>query len=201
MDKRRRKRILGRRAAWALAVGLAAGAVEPAAGGDLTAEMIKDAARIQAEIDRIGERGADRIAGPMRSVAFTERELNSWLAVLLEADRDDVLRELALKLFDDNRVEGRAFVDLSKASLPLGLKPRMNIFFAGQVIVRDGAAKIDLDKLFLEGQAIPVVLVDAIIAAAAAWGKSETGSINDWVALPPGFKDLRSHKGSLLLYY
>ena len=163
--------------------------------------MIKDAARIQAELDRIREIHADGIARPMRSVAFTERELNSWLAVLLEADRDDVLRELALKLFDDNRVEGRAFVDLSGASLPLGFKPRLNIFFAGQVIVRDAAAKIDLDKLFLEGQAIPVVLLDAIIAAAAAWGKSDAGSIKDWVALPPGLKDLRGRKGGLILYY
>jgi len=163
--------------------------------------MKKDAARIQAELDRIREQRADRISGPMRSVAFTERELNSWLAVLLEANRDDVLRELALKLFDDNRVEGKAFVDMSGASLPLGLKPRMNIFFAGQVIVRDGAAKIDIDKLFLEGQAIPIVLMDVIIAAAAAWGKSDAGSINDWVALPSGLKDLRSRKGSVILYY
>lgn len=184
-----------------MAVVLAAVVVEPAAGGDLTAEMIKDAARIQAELDRIQEIHAAGIARPMRSVAFTEGELNSWLAVLLEADRDDVLRELALKLFDDNRVEGRAFVDLSGASLPLGLKPRLNIFFSGKVIVRDAAAKIDLDKLFLEGQAIPVVLLDAIIAAAAAWGKSDAGSIMDWVALPPGLKDLRSRRGGLILYY
>ncbi|MCX6565560.1 MAG: hypothetical protein NTW38_03920 [Candidatus Aminicenantes bacterium] len=201
MDIQRRKRISGHRAAWALAVVLAAGPVGPAAGGELTAEMKKDASRIQAELDRIKKKYEDGITGPMRSVAFTERELNSWLAVLLESNRDDALRELVLKLFDDNRIEGKAFVDLSGASLPLGLKPRMNIFFAAQVTVVDGAAKIDINKLFLEGQVIPIVLLDTIIAAASALRKSDARSIKDWVALPPGLKDLRGRQGSVVLYY
>jgi hypothetical protein len=201
MDIQRRKRISGHRAAWTLAVVLVAGLAGPASGGQLTAEMKRDAARIQAELDRIKKNYEDGKTGSMRSVAFTERELNSWVAVLLETNRDNTLRELVLKLFDDNRIEGKAFIDLSGASLPLGLKPRMNIFFAGQVIVEDGAAKFDIQKLFLEGQVVRIVLLDTIIAVASALRKSEARSIKDWVDLPPGLKDLRGRQGKVILYY
>jgi len=202
VDILRRRRIAERRAARALAAVLAAVlSAGPAAGTDLTPGMITEAARIQAALDRIGAKADARAAAPMKNVSFTERELNSWLAVLLEMNRDNVLRELALKLLDDNRVEGMALVDLSGASLPLGLKPRLTVLFSGQVVVRDGAARIELDRLFLGEQAVPLVLLDAVIAAAAALGKGEAGSIRDWVALPAGIRDLRGYKGKLTLYY
>ncbi|HOF82987.1 MAG TPA: hypothetical protein PK207_07020 [Candidatus Aminicenantes bacterium] len=171
------------------------------AGIEITAEMRKDAARLQSALDLIERNRAARAALPMRSLAFSEKELNAWVAVLIESDRDGILRELALKLFEENRVEGKAFVDAGGVSLPFGLKPRLNIFFSGRVTVLDGAAKIALDKLFFEGQPVSVVLLDAVIAAAAAMNKSGASSINDWVALPPGLRNLRSREGVLLLYY
>jgi len=197
------KRASGRRVAGPAVVVLASLLFSPAraAAADLTAAMKKDAARIERELDRIKAQAGTPAPGPARSIVFSEQELNSWLACLLAADSKNALRELALKLFDDNEVEGKAFVDLSGASLPLGLKPRMNIFFAGRVIVHAGAARIELSKLFFEGQSIPVSLVDMVIAAAAKFGKSEAGSILDSVALPRGLRDLRSRKGQLILFY
>ena len=81
------------------------------AGIEITAEMRKDAARLQSALDLIERNRAARAALPMRSLAFSEKELNAWVAVLIESDRDGILRELALKLFEENRVEGKAFVD------------------------------------------------------------------------------------------
>ncbi len=163
--------------------------------------MRKDAARVQDLLDRIA---ADHTAGakhPPRTVTLTEAELNAWIAAVIEANREDVLRELVLKLFDRNRVEGKTFLDLGRLSLPLGLKPKATLYFAARVIVRDGAARIEFEKLYLEGQAIPIAVLDLIIAAASSLGKSDAGLIKDWVALPDGIKDLRSRPGLVDIVY
>jgi hypothetical protein len=170
-------------------------------GNPLTAAMRKDAARIQDQLDRIAAEHAAGLKHPPRTVTFTEKELNAWIAALIEANREDVLRELALKLFADNRVEGKAFIDLSRASLPLGLKPKMTLFFAARVIVREGAARIEFERLFLEGQVIPIAVLEVMIAVASGLGKSDAALIKDWVALPDGLKDLRSRPGLVEITY
>ena len=170
-------------------------------GIPMTAAMRKDAARIQDQLDRIAAEHEAGRTHPPRTVTFTENELNAWIAGLIEANSEDVLRELVLKLFADNRVEGKAFIDLSRASLPLGLKPKMTLFFAARVIAREGAARIEFDKLFLEGQVIPIAVLDLMIAVASGLGKSDAASIKDWVALPDGIKDLRSRPGLVEITY
>ena len=179
----------------------AVGLLAVAAGAQLAPSVLRDALKVQKELDRIEAEGLRGRTGPVKSAVFTEAELNAWVARRIEEQNEDVLRELVLKLFAGSRVEGKAFIDLSKADLPLGLKPRMNLFFSGRVIVRDGAAKVEFDRLFIEGQQVPIVLLDLIIAASAALGKSDAGSIKDWVALPYGLKDLRGEPGRVRLYY
>lgn len=172
-----------------------------AASADTAKKDNQAAARIQRELDRIEALAVTPSAGPLRETSFSEGELNSWLAGMLAADPKNALRELDLKLYDDNRIEGKAFVDLSGASLPLNLKPKMNIYFAAQVIVGGGSARVEFSRIFLESQPIPVAMVDMVIAVAAQLGKSEAGSILDEVALPRGLKDLRSRNGRVILYY
>lgn len=184
-----------------LIAAVAVAAVGQDSRGPLTEARRKDAARIQAVLDRIAGEYEEGVRKPLRTVTFTEMELNAWIASVIEANREDVLRELVLKLFDENRIEGKAFIDLSRASLPLGLKPKMNLFFAARVIVRDGAARIEFDKMFLEGQVVPIVILDLMIAVASGLGKSDAATIKDWVALPYGLKDLRSRKGLVVIAY
>jgi hypothetical protein len=171
------------------------------AGAELTEAMKKDALKIQRELDRIEVGNLTGRKGAMKSVQFTEAELNAWLAYRIEDQKEDVLRELALKLFPDNRIEGKAFVDLSRARLPLGLKPKFNLYFAARVRVEAGAAKIEFERLFLDGQQVPIPLLDLMIAAAAGLGKSDAGAVKEWVPLPYGLKDLRSDAGRVRLYY
>jgi hypothetical protein len=184
-----------------LASAGAAAAGPQTPGIPMTAAMRKDAARIQDQLDRIAAEHEAGRTHPPRTVTFTENELNAWIAGMIEANSEDVLRELVLKLFADNRVEGKAFIDLSRASLPLGLKPKMTLFFAARVISREGAARIEFDKLFLEGQVIPIAVLDLMIAVASGLGKSDAASIKDWVALPDGIKDLRSRPGLVEITY
>lgn len=163
--------------------------------------MKDDAARLQQELDRIDALAGKPYSGPPRKSEFSERELNAWLADLVEADPKNALRGLALKLFDDNRIEGKAFVDLSGATLPLNFKPKMNIFFAAQVIVREGKARVEFSRIFLDSQPIPVAVVDMVIAIAAKFANSKAGSILDAVDLPRGLKDLQGRTGRVILYY
>ena len=172
-----------------------------AAAADLTKAMKQAAARLQQELARIAALSGTPSPGPLRKSVFSERELNAWLADLVEADPKNALRELALKLFDDNRIEGKALVDMSGATLPLGFKPKMNIYFAAQVIVCEGKARVEFSKIFLDSQPIPVAVGDMVSAIAAKGGNSKAGSILDAGALPRGLKDLQSRAGQVILYY
>jgi len=163
--------------------------------------MRRDALKVQKELDRIEADHFPGKTGPMKSIQITETELNAWMAYRLEEQKEDVLRELVLKLFADNRIEGKAFVDLSKAHLPLGLKPRMNLYFSARVIVQAGAAKVEFEKLFIEGQPVSMILLDLMITVSSELGKSDAGSIKDWIVLPYGLKDLRGEPGRVRLYY
>jgi len=195
MNTRRRK------AAGVVLAGLLCLQLSAAASADLTKEMKQDAARLQLELDRIDALAGTPYSGPLRKSVFSEQELNAWLADLVEADPKNALRGLAIKLFDGNRIEGKAFVDLSGATLPLSFKPKMNIYFAAQVIVSEGKARVEFSKIFLDSQPIPVAVVDMVIAIAAKFGHSKAGSILDAVALPRGLKDLQSRTGQVILYY
>jgi hypothetical protein len=170
-------------------------------GAELPASVKRDALKVQKELDRIEAENLRGKTGPVKSVMFTETELNAWVAYRLDEQKEDVLRELVLKLFADNRVEGKAFVDLSKSHLPLGLKPRMNLYFSGRVIVQAGAAKVEFEKLFIESQQVSMILLDLMIAISSGLGKSDAGSIKDWIILPYGLKDLRGEPGRVHLYY
>jgi hypothetical protein len=77
----------------------------------------------------------------------------------------------------------------------------MTLFFAARVIVREGAARIEFERLFLEGQVIPIAVLEVMIAVASGLGKSDAALIKDWVALPDGLKDLRSRPGLVEITY
>jgi hypothetical protein len=81
-----------------------------------------------------------------RSVEVTESEFNSYVAYRIEVEKEDVLKELRVKFFEGNRIEGKIVVDLRKQKLPKFLKPQMTFFLGGQLEVKDGEAR--LKRLF-----------------------------------------------------
>jgi hypothetical protein len=189
----------GRRLAAALlAVALTApaavGAGAQAAAQDRAQNVLKALDRIQAE----------SLAAPSRVLRrsdFAESDFNAYIAYRLDEEKEDVLKELKLKLLGENRVEGMALVDLSGQRIPSFIKPRMSLYFEGLLIVQEGKARFDFRKLFLEGREIPLVVLDTLIDIAVRLGKTDAESIRKWVDLPYGIKDLKTRAGGISLYY
>jgi hypothetical protein len=77
----------------------------------------------------------------------------------------------------------------------------MNFYFEGVLVIQDGKGRFDFRKLFLEGQEVPVIVLDMIIDIAARLGKSDAASIRAWVDLPYGIKDLKTREGGISLFY
>jgi len=137
----------------------------------------------------------------LKKVAVTESELNSYIAYRIEVQKEEVMRELQLKLFPENRIEGRIVVNLEGQKLPKFLKPQMTFYFSGDVKVKDKKVKLDVKDLFLEGQRIQPMVLDLIIYIASKIENTEATSIDDWYELPYGIKNIVTEKGKATFYY
>jgi hypothetical protein len=188
---------LKRFAAWASAalvvpVGLSA---------QLAENVRRDALKVVRALEAIeAGHAAPSPAGAGR-MDFTEDEFNAYIAYRIESEKSDIMTDLRLKLFDQNRVEGKVVIDLRGQNLPSFLKPVMTLYFEGVVITDQGRAKLDFKKLFIEGQAIPVAVLDIVMSLAAKLSKSEPTSIHDWYLLPHGIRELRTQAGRLSVIY
>jgi len=132
---------------------------------------------------------------------FTEDEFNAYIACRIDAEKDPVMKELKLKLFDRNRIEGKIFIDLRGHKIPAVLKSTMNLYFEGVFATDRDRIRLDFHKLYLDGQRIPILVLDVIIYVAAKLGKADAGSIHDWYDLPPGVKDLKTTAGGVSVYF
>ena len=173
----------------------------PAPGAELQAAVRDQALKVLKALDRIQAESLASKAPGLRRSDFSEGECNAYVAYRIEEEKEDILKELKLKLFGENRVEGKAVVDLSRQNLPSFIKPKMNLFFEGLLVVREGRARLEFRKLFLEGQEVPLPLLDVIIDIAARMGKTDAANIRAWVDLPYGIKDLKTRAGGIALFY
>jgi hypothetical protein len=164
-------------------------------------DALQEAKRVVQALDRIHKESLARAGAPHEKMDFTESELNSYIAYRIASEKEEVMKELRLKLFEQNRIEGKIFIDLSGQKLPLMLKPQMNLYFEGNLEVQNGSIRLDFKKLFLEERQVPLMLLDMIIYVAAKLGKTDPTSINDWYELPFGIKDMRTSPGRVTIYY
>jgi len=175
-----------------------ASAARPA---QMTDFVRREGERIVRTLARIEDESLRRKAGSPRRQEFSESEFNSYIAYRIASEREEVMKELKLHLFAENRIEGQVLIDLSGQNLPAGLKPRMHLNFEALFRTENGRIKVDLQKLFLEGQVVPIPVFDALIAFAAKIGKSDPGSFNNWYELPYGLTNMRTEPGRLFVYY
>jgi len=175
--------------------------VRPAPGGELQAAARKQALKVLKALDSIQAESLSSKSPALRRSDFSEEEFNAYVAYRIDEEKEDVLRDLKLKLFGGNRVEGMAIIDLRRQNLPSFIKPRMNFYFEGVLVIQDGKGRFDFRKLFLEGQEVPVIVLDMIIDIAARMGKSDAASIRAWADLPYGIKDLKTREGGISLFY
>ena len=140
---------------------------------------------------------------PMKSryVQVKESELNSYFAYRIEVEKEEIMKQLHLKLYRKNRIEGKILIDLRGQKIPDFLRPEMNIYFAGKVEVREGKGRILMKKLYLEDQSIQPQILDAIIFIASKIQGSEPTSLYDWYDLPYGIKDIKTKKQQAVFFY
>ena len=137
----------------------------------------------------------------LKKVTVTESELNSYFAYRIEVQKEEVTRELQLKLFPKNRIEGRIAVNLEGQKLPKFLKPQMTFYFSGNLKVKNQKVRLEIKDLFLEGQRIQPMVLDLIIFIASKIENTEASSIDDWYDLPYGIKNIVTEKGRAIFYY
>lgn len=137
----------------------------------------------------------------LKSVVITESELNSYFAYRIENEREEIMKELRLKIFEDSRLEGKIFIDLTGQKIPKIFRPQMNVYMGGKFIIQDGRIKLDIKSIFLDGQRIQPMVLDLIIFIASKIENFEPYSITDWYDLPYGINNIETQKGKAIFYY
>lgn len=167
----------------------------------LAAYSLAEAQKVLRAIAKVEAETREPWSGPLRPVTISESELNSYIAYRIETEKEEIMRELKLKIFPKNMIEGWIHIDLRGRDIPGYIRPEMDIYFAAEVLVSGGAVKIDLQKLFLGDEPIPPFILDLVIAISARLSGQEPTSINDWYELPFGIKDIKTEKGRAVFYY
>lgn len=135
------------------------------------------------------------------SVVVQESELNSYFAYRIEAEKEDIMKQLHLKIKRNNKIDGKIHIDLRGQKIPDFLRPTMDIYFAGKVEVKNGKGRILMKKLFLEDQPIQPQILDAIIFIASKLQNADPTSLYDWYELPFGIKDINTKRQQAIFFY
>lgn len=160
-----------------------------------------EALKVMRLIEKIQLEQLEKGSGELRNVVVTESEFNSYIAYRIEVEKEEVMKDLRMKFFDDNRVECMVVVDLRGQKLPKILKPRMTLFLGGKLEVKDGNVRLNLEDLFLGTQRIQPDVLDVVIFLGSKITGEEAFSMSDWWILPYGIKDIRTQKGEARFYY
>jgi len=168
---------------------------------ELCPQVQDDARKVLEILDRIQNDQGPALGRPPRTAVVSERELNAYIAYRIETEREEIMKELRLKLLPGNRVEGKIFIDLSGRRVPVFVKPQMNVYFAGTLETEDSKVRVRFESLFLGEQRIQTALLDMIISVVSRFEKTEAVSIEDWYDLPYGIRRLEARTGELVVFY
>jgi len=162
---------------------------------------VEEALNVLQAIEKVRTETSQPWNGPLREITVSESELNSYIAHRIETEGEEIMKELRLKLFDGNRVEGKIHLDLRGRDIPRFIRPELNFYFKADVVVSAGQIRLDVKELFLEDEPIKLELLDMVIGIAAKLSNQEPASLNDWYELPYGIKDVKTHKGRARFFY
>lgn len=161
---------------------------------------LEKALKVMKLIEKVDSEKGKPFSGPLRQVKVTERELNSYLAFRIEHE-EDVMKGLSLKLFDENRLEGKVLLRFEGKGLPSILRPEMAFYFNATLEVRERAVRLKINELFLNKEPVNPMVLDTVIYLSSKFQGTENMSLNDWYELPYGIKDVRIEKGSAVFFY
>jgi hypothetical protein len=162
---------------------------------------LSEALKVLKAIEEIQSQQQAGENGPLKKIAVTESEFNSYIAYRIEKEGAKALKELHFKFFKGNKIEGKALIDLRGQKIPKLLRPEMTFFFGGKLDVENGKARFDMKDLFLEGRRVQLMIIDLVLTIQARIENKEPTSINDWYELPYGIKNIEVQNGRAVFYY
>jgi hypothetical protein len=163
-------------------------------------QATKDALKVRHILRTIAEQ-PPRSDTQELTAEVTERELNAYIAYRLAQEKEPLCDSLAVKLLDHNHVRGKIRFDAQRLSVDTLLGENLEFDFRGVFLTRDGAARIDLVSLQLNGKPVDPQVLDFVIHTAALVYRTESSGIADWYELPKGIKRIQVNRANAVLYY
>jgi hypothetical protein len=162
---------------------------------------MEEVQKVLALIEHILEDQKLRTDEGLRAVEIAESEFNAYMAFLIDADNEEVLREVHVNLLKNNRIEGKIHIDLRGQRIPRFLKPEMNFYFAGRLHVDEGRARLAINEIFLENEPVQPALLELAILISSRIQGIEPVSLFSWYDLPYGIKDIKTKERIAIFYY
>jgi hypothetical protein len=163
-------------------------------------QKTKNALKVK-HILRTIERHSPRSGSKDLSAEVSKIELNDYIAYRLTNEKQDLINKLEVDLLANNYVQGKMRFNAQQLNLDILFGKVLDFDFEGTLHSRNGAARLDLAALRLNGQPVKPQVLDMVLRAAALYYGTEFGSVADWHELPKGTKRLVVHKNKAVLYY
>jgi len=135
------------------------------------------------------------------SATITQKELNNYFAYRLAREKNPLIKTIDVVLEADNRVRGKVHVNLEGIQLLNLFGTNLKFDFDGLLETHEGAGKLGLTSLLLNGEAVSPQSLDPVLFALASFYGHEPGSIEDWYELPHGIQHIQVSKAKAILYY
>lgn len=171
----------------------------------------RDAARLQAKIEKISKTGAGIHPAASVRTPVTEAELNSYLRYEMADKLPAGVSDASVSILGEGRVSGRATVDLSQVGR--SRKPSTGVldpysYLTGSVPVtangvlktKDGVATFALESAAIAGLPMPVRMLQEIVTSYSRSSTSPQGvSIDKPFSLPAGIREIQLDRGQAIV--
>ena len=165
-----------------------------------TDQMTPGALRVERLLATI-ERQPPRSNAKELSAIVTENEVNAYIAYRLAQGQRGYIDSLDVDLLPNNHVQGHIRLDAQGLSLDAILGDDLNFEVKGILVARDGAARLDLISVQLNGRPVKPQVLDFVLDTAARYGGADPGSSEGWYELPKGIKRIAVRQDQAILYY
>ena len=169
----------------------------------------RDAARLQAKIEKITKNGSGKPAATART-PITEAELNSYLRYEMADRIPEGVKDPWVSILDENRLSGRAVVDLNQVakskrtgamldpwSLVGGMLP---LTVNGLLRTKNGVATFGVESVSISGVPVPNWMLQEIVSYYSKSSAAPQGvSIEQPFALPAGIREIQLARGQAIV--
>jgi len=136
-----------------------------------------------------------------RKAVITQGELTAYIAYRLSREKRPIIKNLQVTLLGENRLRGNIHFDLGGNDILKLFGSELYFDFDGELQSRDGAGKLNLTSLHLNGEAVSPRALDPVLTILAIYYGTEPGTANDWYELPKGIDRIEINQAKAVLYY